>query len=1204
MAPPGTQQASLESFFKRKPPVSQPRDDSGVIDLTDGSPPPPAKKIRLESSQPPSQRPSQTTSSYFGKPKLAPTRPPPSSRASSSRTPFTPRTPVILQSYRLPNVPRSQLAQSGSAFDTYWLGVPDSYPDPDSQPSASQHERTAEQVARHEAWQERVTAMGGTFRRRRSLALDEAVAAEARKAAGLDDGEGEEGGGTPVDADKADEDGEGEEKKKAEGVGKKLAAKYAVKVDAKGAKGKGKKKEEVGPSGMTYTPLEKQFMEIKEANQDVLLLMEVGYKYKFHGEDAKTAAAELGIVAFPSRNFFTASIPTHRLHIHVKKLISLGYKVGVITQTETAALKKISDNRNAPFSRELTHLFTAATYVEEPSFTTGQDRSDDSALPGSAPPPTNALVAIVEIGMGGMALDERVRIGLVSVIPGTGEVVWDEFDDSQVRSELETRLTHLQPAELLLPAAGLSKATEKVLSHFAGGPRTSGKNTVRVERIENVPTYDAAFDQLTKFYKARGKGKVVDKPGDQSGSAIVIDDEDEPSGQDGTQLSGGAGEGTGDSVGLAAGLGTGLDPGEAVLALVDFPKQIVIVLAVAVHYMTRFGLENVFRNTSSFSKFLNRSHMLLSSNTLSNLEIYKNQTDGGLYGSLVWLLDHCKTRMGRRLLREWIGRPLLDVAALRARTDAIEEIMSNNSYHMEKLRSLLVNMPDLVKGLTRVQYGKTTPTELATLLVTLVRIASEFKPGQGNPFNSPLLNSIPNTLPSILETARGFLSAINIKEARNNNKAELFVDPDKYPDIQDIKDCISICEHELEEHLKEVRKVVKKPSLKYITVSGIEYLIEVPVRDAKLIPPKWVKISATKTVNRYHTPDILQMTKEREQHKEKLARAADQAFLDFQSDISECHELLVVSKQIAVIDCLISLAQVAGASGYCKPQFVVEPVLAIREGRHPMVEMLKEDAYVPFDIDFSKKDGTAKVITGPNMAGKSSCVRAAALIVCLAQIGSFVPATSVTLGVHDAVQTRMGASDEIGRGKSTFMVELSETSDILRTVTPRTLVILDELGRGTSTYDGVAIAYATLSHVADIGCNTLFVTHYPMVAEELAREKPGQISNWHMSFDEQKQPDGHAEITFLYQLSPGLAEASFGVWCARLAGLPNAILQTAQLRSDSLKVETEKRQKNALVRRTERLFKDVWGGAEEAPGDVLKNLRILYKGLELASSRV
>lgn len=162
--------------------------------------------------------------------------------------------------------------------------------------------------------------------------------------------------------------------------------------------------------------------------------------------------------------------------------------------------------------------------------------------------------------------------------------------------------------------------------------------------------------------------------------------------------------------------------------------------------------------------------MLLSSNTLVNLEIYRNQTDGGQNGSLLWLMDHTKTRMGRRLMREWIGRPLLDVEALRARCDAVEEITTNNTYHMEKLRSLLTNMPDLVRGLTRVQYGKATPTELATLLVGLVRVASEFRPNQGNVFKSKLLNNIINTLPTILETAKEFHSALDMKAARANTE--------------------------------------------------------------------------------------------------------------------------------------------------------------------------------------------------------------------------------------------------------------------------------------------------------------------------------------------------------------------------------------------------------------------------------------------------
>lgn len=214
-----------------------------------------------------------------------------------------------------------------------------------------------------------------------------------------------------------------------------------------------------------------------------------------------------------------------------------------------------------------------------------------------------------------------------------------------------------------------------------------------------------------------------------------------------------------------------------------------------------------------------------------------------------------------------------------------------------------------------------------------------------------------------------------------------------------------MCESELDFHLKEVRKAVRRPALNYVTVSGIEYLVEVPVRDAKTVPPKWVKISSTKSVVRFHTPEILRLLKDREQHKELLSGAAKRAFLSFQAEVAECHDLLVVARQIAVVDCLLSLANVALAGGYTKPAFVAEPRLEIEGGRHPMVEALRDDAYVPFDVSFSDGDGHSKVITGPNMAGKSSCVRAIALIVCMAQIGSFVPATKAVLGVHDAVQT-------------------------------------------------------------------------------------------------------------------------------------------------------------------------------------------------------
>ena len=389
-----------------------------------------ARTFDVQDDEDSGSRPVATSSSYFGESNGingAKRTSSTSTNAVSGPSGSRKGPNVRLQGYALPSFTQPSPTASGSAFQNYTVET--------SGRLSSPVKRTAEQERVHEAWQEKLGAPGGAFPRRRSLALDEAAAREARVALGESDpGESRAVSETPIVQDSDEE--ESESRKTAEVVGDKLMAKFAAaNPKANGKKPRGKKKaDEVGPSGQTYTPLEKQFMEIKKENPDVLLMMEVGYKYKFHGYDAKIAGRELGIAAFPSRNFYTASIPTHRLHVHVKKLISLGYKVGVISQMETAALKKVGDNRNAPFTRELTHLFTAATYVEDASLASSSNLLDEPIVPGTAPSPTNALVSLVEKGLGGTVTDELVRIAIVSVVPGTGEVVWDEFEGERMKS--------------------------------------------------------------------------------------------------------------------------------------------------------------------------------------------------------------------------------------------------------------------------------------------------------------------------------------------------------------------------------------------------------------------------------------------------------------------------------------------------------------------------------------------------------------------------------------------------------------------------------------------------------------------------------------------------------------------------------------------------------------------------------------------------
>lgn len=308
----------------------------------------------------------------------------------------------------------------------------------------------------------------------------------------------------------------------------------------------------------------------------------------------------------------------------------------------------------------------------------------------------------------------------------------------------------------------------------------------------------------------------------------------------------------------------------------------------------------------------------------------------------------------------------------------------------------------------------------------------------------------------------------------------------------------------------------------------MQYLIEVENSQLKNVPASWTKISGTKKVSRFHSPEVTRLIRERDQHKEALAAACDAAYSALLAEIAAKYQTFRDCVQsLAVLDCLLSLAEVAGQPGYVKPEYVDDTEITVEQGRHPMVEQLLLDAYVPNDIRLASNETRALLVTGPNMGGKSSYVRQVALIAIMGQIGSYVPAVSAKLGLLDAVFTRMGAFDNMMAGESTFMVELSETSDILKQASSRSLVILDELGRGTSTHDGVAIAQAVLDYIVRVTrCLTLFITHYQTLSGMAKGYEHGELKNVHMRFAEDGE-DGQ-EITFLYEVGEGVAHRSYG----------------------------------------------------------------------------
>ncbi|PSN60621.1 DNA mismatch repair protein MSH3 [Corynespora cassiicola Philippines] len=938
---------------------------------------------------------------------------------------------------------------------------------------------------------------------------------------------------------------------------------------AKGKKGAAKK------SGSKLTPMEIQYLDIKRKHLDTVIVVEVGYKFKFFGEDARIASKELGIVCIPGKfrydehfseahydRFASASFPVHRLQVHVKRLVQANYKVGVVRQIETAALKAAGDNKSGPFVRKLTNLYTKGTYVDDveglgPTESTG---------PGAQA--TGYLLCITETNAKGWGTDEKVQVGLVAVQPATGDIIYDDFEDGFMRSEIETRLLHIAPAEFLI-VGELSKATDKLIQHLSSSKTNVFGDKSRVERVEKSKTMGAqAYSHISNFYADKMKSS---QPEESDQKSAILD------------------------------------------KVHQLSEHVTICLSAMITYLSEYGLEHVFNLTKYFQPFSARSYMLLNGNTLSSLEIYQNQTDYTSKGSLFWTMDRTKTRSGQRLLRKWVGRPLIDKEKLEERIAAVEELKEGErTIPIDKLTFMLGKVrTDLEKVLIRIYYKKCTRPELLAALQTLQYISGEYssvKSAEDTGFKSSLLSEAVSSIPKIHQDVNDFLDKINAQSARDDDKYTFFRDEHETEAITDHKLGIAAVEDDLNAHKKEAAAKLGKAKVDFVTISGIEYLIEVKRSspEARKVPASWTQMSSTKAALRFHTPEVKRMLQERDQHKESLAAACDAAFSQLLNDIaSKYQELRDCVHALATLDALLSLATLASQPGYVKPTFTSDVELSVTAGRHPMVEQLLLDAYVPNDVHLAGAATRALLITGPNMGGKSSYVRSIALIAIMGQIGSYVPAREARLGMLDAVYTRMGALDNMLKGESTFMVELNETAAILKQATPRSLVILDELGRGTSTFDGVAIAEAVLDHVVrDVKALTLFITHYQHLARLASRfEKhehgggegggggggsspPPPLRNVHARFEERDAAG--KEVVFLYEMVEGTSMRSYGLNVARLARVPEAVIGVAESKSRELEESMERSKMWNMSRLVKGLFE----------GDGEETLDRLIEGIE------
>ena len=594
------------------------------------------------------------------------------------------------------------------------------------------------------------------------------------------------------------------------------------------------------------------------------------------------------------------------------------------------------------------------------------------------------------------------------------------------------------------------------------------------------------------------------------------------------------------------------------------------------------GLENI----TELKIHSEEKYLALNAAARANLELTETQRRRETRGSLLWVLDKTKTAMGKRLLRSWIEQPLVNVSSVVYRQNAVEELVCNNVMRSE-LMSILSGVNDLERIITRVVYGSANAKELRSLSQTLEKLPD---------IKALLENAGCNMLCDIFKETdllTDVCTLINdsIKEEPPFSVREGNMIKDGYnEELDELRSIVDggkdyLARIELEEQEKTG---IKKLKIGYNRVFG--YYIEVLNSFKELVPETYIRKQTLSNCERYITPELKELESKVLGAQERIAKLEYEIFSFVRERVAaQQMRIRATACACAKLDVLCSLAYVAQTNSYVRPVVDNSDVIDITNGRHPVVEKFLDGApFVPNDTLLDSDENRTAIITGPNMAGKSTYMRQTALIVLMAQMGSFVPAGKATIGIVDSIFTRVGASDDLVAGQSTFMTEMSETASILATATSKSLIILDEIGRGTSTFDGMSIARAVLEFVTDkkkIGAKTLFATHYHELTE-MENEMDG-IKNYNTSVKKRGE-----DITFLRRIVRGPADGSYGIEVAKLSGVPQSVVNRAKVILAGLesgdKVEIPVKMQKTVKEEPDSMQMGLFGGVNDA---VLEEIR-------------
>ncbi|CAL9753886.1 unnamed protein product [Musa acuminata subsp. burmannicoides] len=904
---------------------------------------------------------------------------------------------------------------------------------------------------------------------------------------------------------------------------------------------------------------QRQWWEFKSKHMDKVLFFKMGKFYELFEIDAHIGARELDLqymkgeqphCGFPEKNY----------SMNLERLTRKGYRVLVVEQTETPEQleirRKEMGSKDKVVKREICAVVTQGTLMEGESLLRNPD--------------TSYLLSIAEHfrslevpGKGG------VVIGLCVVDVSTSKFMVGQFEDDLERHWLCSILSELRPVEVIKPSKALSPETERVI-----------KNNTRNPLVNNLLPFDEFWDaertineirkyySLSEHYLAAQNGCTS---ADNAGNCPV----DLPDVL--TEL-----------------VNAGIDGSYALSALGG-----------CLFYLRQAFLDEKLIKCAKFERLpcsgffnnLQKPYMILDAAALENLEILENNRSGGLSGTLFAQLDHCVTAFGKRLLKGWLARPLYDIRSIVERQDAVAFFKGAGLTSALEFRKELSKLQDMERLLSRlfvsceahgrnanrvILYEDAAKKRLQEFIASLHGCEAMI---QACSSLDTVLTSTESTLlhylltpgkglPDMCSVIEHFKDAFDWSEADRTGR----IIPHEGGDVDYDAACKKLkdIESNLMRYLKEQRKVLGNSEVNYVAVGKDLYLLEVPESLRGAVPAEYELQSSKKGYFRYWTPkikDFLSELSQAEAEKESKLKGILQRLIgQFSEHHSKWRQLVSV---IAELDVLISLAI---ASDYyegptCRPVIKEvchenEPYLSARGLGHPMLrsDALGKGSFVPNDVRIGGVGQPRFILlTGPNMGGKSTLLRQVCLAVVLAQLGADVPAECFELSLVDRIFVRMGARDNIMAGQSTFLMELSETAGVLSSATQNSLVALDELGRGTATSDGQAIAASVFEYLVHrVQCRGLFSTHYHRLILEY--EKNTKVSICHMACQVGKGVGGVEEVTFLYRLAPGSCPKSYGVNVARLAGLPSSVLQKAARKSNDFEISNGKHQPVAEVK--------------------------------------